>query len=76
MDVIEDSKKRRKELDSFIDQLSELFPYGIENGYQMKDTRRSEKSGIPIRRIIVGDVSYTIQARLLDALPCGIDGGY
>jgi len=61
MNEIEDSKKFRNELDSFIKEFPELFPYGIENGYLLKEIRRSKKSKIPTRRIRVGVVSYTIK---------------
>ncbi len=43
----------RKELDHKIKAYPELFPAGIELGYELKDNRYSEKLSIPIRRIKV-----------------------
>jgi hypothetical protein len=65
MNVIEDPKKFRKESDLFIAKYPELFPYGIENGYSLKEIRRPKKSGIPIRRIIADGVSHTIRPAFL-----------
>ncbi len=61
MDNVEDPKKFRNELAPFIDKFPQLFPSGIENGYAMKEIRRPKKSGVPIRRIIVDGISYTIR---------------
>lgn len=61
MDVIENPKKYRVELDSLIDKFPELFPCNIKDGYTIKEIRRPKKSEIPIRRIIVGSVSYTVR---------------
>lgn len=61
MDVIENPKKFREELDSLIVKFPELFPCNIENGYTIKEIRRPKKSEIPIRRIIVDSVSYTVR---------------
>jgi hypothetical protein len=61
MACIEDPKKFREELASFIDKSPELFPSGINNGYMMKDIRHSKKSGIPTRRIIVDTITHTIR---------------
>ena len=40
-------------LDSFINRYPELFPFGIQHGYQMKDIYLSKKMSITIRRIKV-----------------------
>ncbi len=61
MDAIENSKKFRGKLDSFIEEFPMLFPSEIIKGYLFKEIRRSKKTGIPIRRIIVEGVSYTIR---------------
>jgi hypothetical protein len=61
MDSIDDPNKFRKELVAFIDEYPELFPWGIENGYTMKEIRLSKKSGIPTRRITVNQIPYTIR---------------
>jgi len=61
MEKVEDPKMFRNELDPFIEKYPELFPYGIESGYSLKEVRRPKKTKIPIRRIMVGDVSYTIR---------------
>jgi len=41
LEVIEDSKPFRKELDIVIESNPELFPQGIQAGYRMKDKLRS-----------------------------------
>ena len=61
MDAIEDSKKFRKILDEFIEEFPELFPNGINNGYRMKEIRRSKKLNIPVRRITVDSIPYTMR---------------
>ncbi len=61
MDAIEDPKKFRKILDQFIDEYPELFPDGIHDGYRMKETRRPKKLKIPVRRITVDSIPYTIR---------------
>jgi len=39
----------------------ELFPNEIVDGYAMKDIRPSKKQGVPIRRIEINNVAYTIR---------------
>ncbi len=51
----------REALDARIEQFPELFPAKIETGYEMKDNRDSKKLSIPIRRIKVSGVNYTIR---------------
>lgn len=38
-----------------------LFPDGFQSGYEMKDMRCSKRLNIPIRRILIGNVAYTIR---------------
>jgi len=61
LEVIEDSKPFRKELDIVIESNPELFPQGIQAGYRMKDKRFSQKLKIDIRRIEVDGMAYTIR---------------
>lgn len=61
MDTIENPKMFRNKLDTFIDELPELFPEGIRNGYSLKEIRHPKKSEVPTRRILVGTVSYTVR---------------
>lgn len=61
MDMIEDCKMFRNELDRLINEHPELFPEGIHDGYRLKEVRRSKKSKIPTRRITVDSVAYTIR---------------
>jgi len=51
----------REELDHNIKAYPELFPAGIELGYELKDSYFSEKLSISIRRIKVSGISYTIR---------------
>ena len=55
------SVKFREALDARIEQFPELFPAEIGTGYQIKNTRESKKLSIPIRRIKVSGVSYTVR---------------
>lgn len=61
MNAIIDSKKFRTALDRFVEDCPELFPVGIEKGYSLKEIRRSKKTEVPTRRILVGSVSYTVR---------------
>jgi hypothetical protein len=61
MSDIEDPKKFREQLDKFIVKFPELFPDGIESGYLLKEIRRSKKSEVPVRRITVGSVPFTVR---------------
>ncbi len=62
---IHDTCYFRSVLDSFIDRHPELFPFGRQHGYQMKDIYLSKKLSITIRRIKVTIedkvVCYTIR---------------
>jgi len=59
--IIHDPAKFRVCLDARIEQFPELFPAEITTGYRMKDMKESKKLSIPIRRIKVSGVSYTIR---------------
>jgi len=61
MAAIEDFQKFRKMLDEFIEKHPELFPDGIQNGYRMKDVRRPKKLNVPVRRIAVDSIPYTVK---------------
>ena len=61
MAAIEDFQKFRKMLDEFIEKYPELFPDGIHNGYRMKDVRRPKKLNVPVRRISVDSIPYTVR---------------
>lgn len=60
-EIVGDSAKFRTYIDGIIKQSPELFPTGTTNKYLMKDIYHSKKLSIPIRRIQVGGVSYTIR---------------
>lgn len=66
---INDTLYFRSVLDSFINCHPELFPFGLQHGYQMKDLYLSKKLSIIIRRIkvtIEGKVvCYTIRPSLV-----------
>ena len=52
-------------VDKQIELFPELFPVGIEKGYLMKDIYISKKQSIPIRRIQIAGISYTIRPSFL-----------
>lgn len=58
---VNDAKVFRKSIDEQIELFPELFPPKISDGYRMKDFYYSKKQGISIRRIEIGDISYTIR---------------
>lgn len=58
---IYDSKWFRKTVDENIRLYPELFPCEIHDGYLMKDISLSKKMSIPIRRIEIGGINYTIR---------------
>ena len=60
-EIVHDPAKFRKSLDAGVEQFPELFPAEIGTGYEMKDNRESKKLSIPIRRIKVSGVSYTVR---------------
>ncbi len=57
---IRDAAWFKDQLQQHHSQHSELFPKGFEDGYELKDSRTSEKTGIVTRRIRVKGDSYTI----------------
>ena len=61
MDEVEDPEMFREKLDKFIDKYPELFPEGIRNGYLIKEIRRPCKLNVPVRRITVDSIPYTIR---------------
>ena len=61
LETVQDFKLFRIELDGAIKTSPEIFPTDIQNGYSMKDLRYSKKSGLPIRRIEIGGISYTVR---------------
>jgi hypothetical protein len=61
IEIVRDSAKFRTYLDDIIKRSPELFPAGIKDKYLMKDIYHSKKLSIPIRRIQVGGVSYTVR---------------
>ena len=61
MKIINDPIEFRTYLDSMADQYPEIFPADMSSGYKMKDLRPSKKLSIPIRRIEVGGIAYTIR---------------
>jgi len=59
--TVHDSAKFRASVNARIEQFPELFPAEITAGYRMKDIKESKKLSIPIRRIEVSGISYTIR---------------
>jgi len=59
-DIIEDSKKFRRHIDDTITHFAELLPVEISDGYVMKDSRKSGKPNIGIRRISVAGKDYSV----------------
>ena len=62
----------RRQCDAIIKKYPELFPAEILTGYQLKDKRFSKKLQIPIRRIKVGDISYTVHPSFVTPYLTGI----
>ena len=61
-DLMKDSIKFRHHIDDTIAHFPELLPDGIASvGYVMKDTRKSKKLQIAIRRISVAGKNYSIR---------------
>jgi len=58
---VSDAKNFRKCLDKCIEAFPEVFPPEIKAGYPMKDIYISKKQAIPIRRIVIDGISYTIR---------------
>ena len=61
LDIVNNAVNFRIQVNEFIKQFPELFPKSIVNGYQLKETRLSQKLSLPIRRIRIGRKNYTIR---------------
>lgn len=61
IEIVKCSNGFRASIDSFAKQWPELFPLEILQGYLMKDIRLSKKLSIPVRRIEISGISYTIR---------------
>ena len=57
-EITKDSKKFRRHINDTIAHFPELFPVKITDGYEMKDSRKSKKLCLCIRRITVAGKSY------------------
>lgn len=53
--------KFRESLDNFIKLYPEILPPEINLGYKMKDIYHSKKLSIPIRRIEIAEINYTVR---------------
>ncbi len=60
-DIVESAEQFRLYIDRMWSAFPELFPKEIEKGYELKDIRYSKKIGISIRRIKIGETSYSIR---------------
>ena len=60
-EITKDSKKFRSHINNKIADFPELFPVNITSGYEMKDSRKSKKLCLCIRRIIVAGKSYSVR---------------
>jgi hypothetical protein len=61
METVFDPLGFRAHVDDQIATSPELFPADIATGYQMKDFYYSKKLSIPIRRIEVANIAYTVR---------------
>lgn len=59
--IVNDPQEFREFLNGQIPLFPEVFPAGIEQGFQMKDQHKSHRLGLIIRRIRVDGVSYTVR---------------
>jgi len=71
---IPDANNFRKCIDECVESFPELFPPEISKGYQMKDFYFSKKQGYPIRRIVIGGISYTIRPSFIMPYMTGVTG--
>ncbi len=60
LSIVSDPKAFRGELDRLFKIYPDIFPPGTSKGYLMKDKRESGKLGIVIRRIKIGNTSWSI----------------
>src|SRR5438874_1861839 len=64
--VINDPVAFRRWLDGCFRETPELFPAHFDQGYELKDDRRSAKQGLPIRRIRLKDqTAYSVRPSFL-----------
>jgi hypothetical protein len=75
LETIWTPKLFRGHIDHAIDKFPELFPCQIVQGYAMKDIRKSAKLNIPIRRIEIDGVAYTIHPSFVMPYLVGIVEG-
>jgi len=61
IEIVNYPEEFRASMDSIAKQWPELFPPEFFNGYLMKDIRPSTKLSIPVRRIKISGVSYTVR---------------
>lgn len=59
--VVDNISEYRNQINDAIQNHPELFPHQIQSGYELKDSRVSEKLKIKIRRILICGVSYSIR---------------
>ena len=59
--LVESALNFRQFLDEMIVQYPELFPENIGQGYRMKDIYYSKKLGLPIRRLEICNVAYSVR---------------
>lgn len=62
----------RNSIDDQIKLLPELFPIEIANGYLMKDLYYSKKQHIPLRRVEINGIPYTVRPSFLMPYMTGI----
>jgi len=61
IEIVNYPEKFRATMDSIVKQWPELFPPEFFNGYLLKDIRPSTKLSIPVRRIKISGISYTVR---------------
>ena len=61
MEIVRGAPSFRAHLDEKIALVPEIFPFHIVGGYLMKDIYFSKKLAIPIRRIEIAGVGYTVR---------------
>ena len=66
--VVESASAFRAYMDEKIRLFPELFPENINPGYKLKDVYHSIKLCIPIRRILVCGIGYTVRPSFAMAL--------
>ncbi len=61
MSAVKGPNEFRALINATVERCPELFPSGIIRGYSMKDIRTSAKLAIPIRRIEIEGIPYTVR---------------